>query len=53
MKAIQHLSAYGNPAQRLRMVDVTALRSARIVSEFSEVSGRMLERSQSTELGND
>lgn len=53
MKAIQHLSAYGNPAQSLRIAEVTALRSARIVSEFSEVSGRMLERSQSTELGND
>jgi hypothetical protein len=32
MKAIQHLSAYGNPARTLRMVEVTALRLARMHS---------------------
>ena len=31
MKA-NHLSAYGNPAQSLRIVEVTALRSARMRS---------------------
>jgi hypothetical protein len=32
MKAIQHLSAHGNPARTLRMVEVTALRLARMHS---------------------
>jgi hypothetical protein len=32
MKAIQHQSAYGNPARTLRMVEVTALRLARMPS---------------------